>query len=45
MTSAGREAAPGRENGEDNISWADTNLTGPKMKKINAIDLAVIIEW
>jgi hypothetical protein len=29
-TSAGEEAAPGREKGGDVISWTDMNLTGPK---------------
>jgi hypothetical protein len=26
-TSVGGEAAPGREKGEDDVSWADANLT------------------
>jgi hypothetical protein len=29
-TSAGGEAAPGRGKGGDDVSWADTDLTGPK---------------
>jgi hypothetical protein len=36
------EVAPGRGKGEDDASWADVNLTGPKMKKICVIDLAAI---
>jgi hypothetical protein len=28
-TSAGGEALPERENGGDDVSWADANLTGP----------------
>jgi hypothetical protein len=38
MISAGGEAAPGREKGGDDISWADANLIVPKMKKIHAVD-------
>jgi hypothetical protein len=37
-TSVGVEVAPERRNGEDDISWADANLTGPKIKKIHAVD-------
>jgi hypothetical protein len=33
MMSAGGEAAPKREKGGDDASWADVNLTGPKNKK------------
>jgi hypothetical protein len=40
--SAGGEAASGREKGRDDISWADMNFTGPKMKKIHAVNLAAI---
>jgi hypothetical protein len=29
-TSVGGEVAPGRGKGEDNVSWANANLTGPK---------------
>jgi hypothetical protein len=29
-TSAGGETAPGRGNGEDDISWTDVNLFGSK---------------
>jgi hypothetical protein len=38
-TSAGGEAASGKEKGGDNVSWADANLTGLKMKKIHAVVL------
>jgi hypothetical protein len=37
-TSVGVEVAPERGNGEDDISWADANLTGPKIKKIHVVD-------
>jgi hypothetical protein len=30
VTSTGGEAAPDRKNGGDDVSWADTNLTGQK---------------
>jgi hypothetical protein len=33
VTSARGEAAPRRENGGDNTSWADANLTGPKYEE------------
>jgi hypothetical protein len=39
-TSAGEEVAPGREKGGDDVSWADTNLTGPKIKNIYTVDSA-----
>jgi hypothetical protein len=39
-TSVGGEVAPGRGKGEDNVSWANANLTGQKMKKIHAVDSA-----
>jgi hypothetical protein len=29
----------------DDVSWADVNLTGPKMKKINVVDSAAINGW
>jgi hypothetical protein len=32
-TSVGGEAAPGREKGGDDASWADTNLTDLKNKE------------
>jgi hypothetical protein len=38
VTSTGGEAAPDKKNGGDDVSWADTNLTGPKIKKINAVN-------
>jgi hypothetical protein len=37
-TSAGEEVAPERKKGGDDVSWADTNLTGPKMKNIYTVD-------
>jgi hypothetical protein len=35
----GGEVPLGREKGGDDV-WAEANLTGPKMKKINAVDSA-----
>jgi hypothetical protein len=32
-TSVRGEVAPGRENGGDNASWADANVSGPKNEK------------
>jgi hypothetical protein len=40
MISARGEAAPGREKGGDDTSWADTNLLGQKMNKIHVINSA-----
>jgi hypothetical protein len=37
-TSAEEDAASARGKGGDDASWADTNLTWPKMKKKLAID-------
>jgi hypothetical protein len=37
-TSTGGEAAPRRGKGGDNATWVDANLTGPKIKKIYAVD-------
>jgi hypothetical protein len=37
-TSVSGEAAPGRGKGGDDISWANANLTEPKMGKINAVN-------
>jgi hypothetical protein len=42
MPLVGGETAPRREKGGDDISWADANLIGPKIKKIHAVDLAGI---
>jgi hypothetical protein len=39
-TSTDGEATPRREKGGNNISWADTNLVGLKIKKIYAVDSA-----
>jgi hypothetical protein len=39
-TSTGGEAAPGREKGGDDVSWADVNRTELKIKKIHAVDSA-----
>jgi hypothetical protein len=36
--SAGGEATPRREKRGNNISWADANLVGLKIKKIYAVD-------
>jgi hypothetical protein len=36
------EVAPGRKNGGNDGSWADTNLIGSKIKKNHAVDLAAI---
>jgi hypothetical protein len=33
MTSVGGEMTPGRGKGGDNTSWADANLTGPKIEE------------
>jgi hypothetical protein len=35
---AGGEAAPRRGKGGDDVSWADANLTGPKINKNNVVD-------
>jgi hypothetical protein len=43
-TSAEGEAAPGRGKRGDNVGWADTNLTGPKIKKIHVVDSVATIE-
>jgi hypothetical protein len=32
MMSVGGEVAPGKRKEGDNVSWADTNLIGPKIK-------------
>jgi hypothetical protein len=45
MTSARGEAASGREKGEDDVSWAEGNLSGSKMKKINTDDSADTNRW
>jgi hypothetical protein len=39
VTSTGGEAAPDRKNGGDDVSWADTNLTGQKKKSTQSIHL------
>jgi hypothetical protein len=41
-TSVGGETALGRGKGGDDASWADTDLTELKKKKIHAVDSAVI---
>jgi hypothetical protein len=38
VMSARGKTAPRRGKGGDAISWANTNLTSPKMKKIHATD-------
>jgi hypothetical protein len=40
MILAGGEATLGREKREEDVGWADANLTEPKMEKINVIDSA-----
>jgi hypothetical protein len=46
MTTSDRgEAALRREKGGDVISWADTNLTKLKMKKIHVVDSAGTNAW
>jgi hypothetical protein len=45
VTLARGETAPGRGKGEDDTSWANANLTGPKMMKIYAVDSAVTNGW
>jgi hypothetical protein len=37
-TPARGEAALKREKGGDKVSWADANLTKPKMKKTHMVD-------
>jgi hypothetical protein len=44
-TSAGGEAASGRENEGDDASWAAANLTGSKIKKIYAVDSGDTNGW
>jgi hypothetical protein len=41
-TSVGGETALGRGKGGDDASWADTDLTEPKKKKIHVVDSAAI---
>jgi hypothetical protein len=38
VTLAEEEKTPGRRKGVDDVSWADTNHSGPKMKKIHMVD-------
>jgi hypothetical protein len=42
---AGGEAAPGRENGGDDASWADTNVTKPKNEKKNSRNQFSYFKW
>jgi hypothetical protein len=44
-TLVGGEATSGRGKEGDDASWADTNFTGPKMKKIHVIDSAATNGW
>ncbi len=37
-TAAKGEAAPGRGKGGDDVSWADANLSKPKMEKIHVVN-------
>jgi hypothetical protein len=43
MTSATGEVAPRRGKGGDNASWANANLSRPKMRKIHAVDSVATI--
>jgi hypothetical protein len=43
-TSVRGDAISKRGKGGDNVSWADMNLTRPKMKKMHAVDSAAINE-
>jgi hypothetical protein len=36
--SVGGEATPGREKGGGDVSWADVNFIGPKIKKIHTVN-------
>jgi hypothetical protein len=45
VTSAEGKAALGREDGGDDVGWANANLTGSKMKKIHTVDSAVTNKW
>jgi hypothetical protein len=40
MTSAGGDATLERKKGGDDVSWANANLTGVKIKKIHMVDSA-----
>jgi hypothetical protein len=42
MTSTGGEVAVGRGKGGADASWADTNLSMKKLKKIHAVNSASI---
>jgi hypothetical protein len=44
-TSIGGEATPGREKGGDDVSWADVNLIGPKIKKIHTVNSTASNGW
>jgi hypothetical protein len=39
------EATSRRRKGGDDANWADMNLTGPKIKKIHAVDLGATTGW
>jgi hypothetical protein len=45
MMSAGGEAASRRGKGGDDTCWADANLTGPKINKMNMVDSVAINGW
>jgi hypothetical protein len=45
MILVGGEVALGKRKEGDDVSWADTNLIGPKIKKIHAADSVVINRW
>jgi hypothetical protein len=40
-TSVGGDAALEREKAGADVSWTDTNFSGPKIKKINTVNLAI----
>jgi hypothetical protein len=45
MTLVGGEVTIRREKEGDNTSWTNTNLTGPKMKKIHVVDSVGTNGW
>jgi hypothetical protein len=40
-----RRGGTGEGNGEDNINWANVNLTGPKIKKIHTVNSVTTNKW
>jgi hypothetical protein len=45
VISVKRETTPERGKGGDNASWADADLTGPKINKNHVVDSVAIIGW